>query len=135
MKGTKIIFIDPEREYKELCNELGGDWINAGGGSKGRINPLQIRPVPADDENEQGEKLYPDPKSETNNNLDSMGDMALYIKNVEIFFSLYIPSPTDMQKAILKDSLIELYNNFNIFWGTDVTSLGATDLHVTCYWR
>ena len=31
MKGTKIIFIDPEREYRELTEVLGGDWINAGG--------------------------------------------------------------------------------------------------------
>ncbi|WP_339310900.1 type IV secretory system conjugative DNA transfer family protein [Paenibacillus sp. FSL M7-0896] len=33
MKGTKIIFIDPESEYKELCQRLIGDCINVGGGS------------------------------------------------------------------------------------------------------
>lgn len=52
MKGTKIIFVDPEREYKELCEALEGNWINAGGGSNGRINPLQIRPTPIDNDDE-----------------------------------------------------------------------------------
>ena len=46
MKGTKIIIIDPESEYKELCHNLNGDWINAGGGRNGRFNPLQVRPTP-----------------------------------------------------------------------------------------
>ncbi len=31
MMGTRLIFIDPHREYKELCENLDGDWINAGG--------------------------------------------------------------------------------------------------------
>lgn len=60
MRGTKIIIIDPEREYKELTRNLHGDWLNCGGGLKGRLNPLQIRPVPQDDEDEDGERLYTD---------------------------------------------------------------------------
>lgn len=39
-------------DYKELCKNLGGNLINAVGGTKGKINPLQIRPLPKDDENE-----------------------------------------------------------------------------------
>lgn len=112
MKGTKIIFIDPEREYKELTKSLDGDWINAGGGSNGKINPLQIRPTPIDED----DTFY---KDEGN----GMGDMAIYIKNLEIFFSLYLPSLSDKQKAILKSIIIELYNNFNIFWDTDINQL------------
>lgn len=112
MKGTKIIFVDPEREYKELCQALEGNWINAGGGSNGRINPLQIRPTPIDDDDE----VYKDEGF-------GMGDMAIYIKNLEIFFNLYLPSLTDRERAILKDCIIELYNNFNITWDTDITKL------------
>lgn len=119
MKGTKIIFIDPEREYKELCEALGGDWINAGGGKGGMLNPLQIRPAPIDEDDEQS-RLYKDEGY-------GMGDKALYIKNLEIFFNLYLPSLTDMQKAILKDCIIELYDNFNIHWDTNVSNLKNTD--------
>lgn len=122
MKGTKLIFIDPHREYRELCQALNGDWINAGGGSKGKINPLQIRVVPRDEE-EEAERLYSDDGH-------GMGDMALYIKNLEIFFKLYIPSITDRQLAIIKSEIIELYNSFNIFWDTDITKLANTDFPI-----
>ena len=122
MRGTKLIFVDPHREYLELCKELNGDWINAGGGSKGKINPLQIRTAPRDDEDDM-ERLYEDEGN-------GMGDMALYIKNLEIFFSLYIPSLSDRQKAILKSEVIELYNNYDIFWDTDVSKLTNNDFPI-----
>ena len=40
MKGTKIIVIDPESEYREMCQNLKGDCINEVGGEGGMINPL-----------------------------------------------------------------------------------------------
>ncbi|MCG8540168.1 MAG: DUF87 domain-containing protein [Clostridia bacterium] len=123
MTGTKIIFLDPESEYKEMTKKLNGDWINAGGGKGGRINPLQIRHVPKDDETEEN-KLY------NNEDGNGMGALALYLKNLEIFFSLYIPSLTDMQKAILKDCLIQLYKAFNIDWTTDITKLRNEDFPI-----
>lgn len=122
MKGTKLIFIDPHREFRELTHNLEGDWINCGGGSKGMLNPLQIRTSPRDEEDEE-EKLYADEGH-------GMGDMALYIKNLEVYFKLYIPSLTDRQMAILKSEVIELYNRFNIFWDTDISSLKNTDFPI-----
>ncbi len=103
-------------DYRDLCMNLNGDWINAGGGINGRINPLQIRPAPKDSEDEpdeKGGKLY--------NDVDGMSDLALYVKNLEIFFQLYLPSLNDMQKAILKKSIIELYQKFGISWDTDIS--------------
>ena len=124
MKGTRIIVIDPESEYKELCQNLNGDWINAAGGSKGMINPLQVRPSPRDDEDEKEElRLYRDEGY-------GMNDLALHMKNLEIFFSLYIPSLTDMQKAVLKRCLVELYQKFHITWDTDVTKLESQDFPI-----
>lgn len=122
MKGTKILCVDPESEYRDMCLNLNADWINAGGGSNGRLNPLQIRPAPRDDEDES-DKLYVDEGN-------GMSDMALHIKTLEIFFNLYLPSLTDMQKAILKQAVIELYNNFGIFWETDVAQLAPTDFPI-----
>lgn len=122
MMGTKIIIIDPHREYVELCHNLNGDWINAAGGSKGKINILQIRYSPRDEDSEE-EKLYQDDGN-------GMGDMALYIKSLEIFFKLYIQSLTDRLIAILKSELIELYNDFNIYWDTDISKLSNTDFPI-----
>ncbi len=124
MKGTKIIVADPESEYKDLCYNLGGDWINTVGGSKGMINPLQVRPSPKDEEGEkEQERLYRDEGY-------GMNDLALHMKNLEIFFSLYIPSLTDMQKAVLKKSLVELYQNFGIGWDTDISKLRPKDFPI-----
>lgn len=114
MKGTRILFIDPESEYRDLCLALGGDLINAGGGSNGRINPLQIRDIPAIDEQDE---------------IEGLGPMALHLKNVEVFFNLYM-SLSEIQKALLKSALIELYNEFNIYWDTDVRPLGNEDFPI-----
>ena len=124
MKGTKILVVDPESEYKDLCYNLGGDWINAVGGAGGRFNPLQVRPSPRDDESEkEADRLYRDEGY-------GMNDLALHMKNLEIFFSLYIPSLTDMQKAVLKKCLVELYQRFGITWNTDVAKLKPTDFPI-----
>ncbi len=124
MKGTKILVVDPESEYKDLCYNLGGDWINAVGGAGGRFNPLQVRPSPRDDESEkEADRLYRDEGY-------GMNDLALHMKNLEIFFSLYIPSLTDMQKAVLKKCLVELYQRFGITWDTDVAKLKPTDFPI-----
>lgn len=122
MMGTKIIIIDPQGEYRTLCRKLNGDWINAGGGSNGRINPLQIRAIPKDSEEEE-DKFYVDEGH-------GVGDMALYIKHLEVFFSLYLPGLNDVEKAILKSTLIELYNKFSIYWHTDITVLAPEDFPI-----
>ncbi|WP_141499737.1 VirB4 family type IV secretion system protein [Paenibacillus luteus] len=122
MTGTKVIFIDPESEYRELCHKLNGDWINAGGGSNGKMNPLQIRPAPRDEENEE----YPLYKDEGY----GMSDMALHLKNLEIFFNLYLPELSMMHKAVLKQCLIELYHQFSITWTTDISTLSPLDFPI-----
>ncbi|AGM25496.1 Mbov_0397 family ICE element conjugal transfer ATPase [Spiroplasma chrysopicola] len=41
--GRKVIIIDPKREFGHLCNYHDGNWIDAGSGTKGNFNPLQIQ--------------------------------------------------------------------------------------------
>lgn len=117
MQGVKIIVIDPEREFRDLCKNLGGTWLDVGGGAA-KVNPLQIRPAPVDDEEEDA--LY-------------RGDdnaMALHIHTLDVFFKLYLPSLTDLQRALLKKALIETYAEKKITWGTDVTTLKPSDFPV-----
>ncbi|MEA4805006.1 VirB4 family type IV secretion system protein [Acetobacterium wieringae] len=117
--GTRIIFIDPEREYKHLTEELGGDWINAGGDGKGRINPLQISPINND--------MYDEGDDDESND---MGAMALHLKSLDVFFSLYFKDITDVQRAILKDEVIQLYHLFGITWETDVNTMKNEDFPI-----
>ena len=103
-RGTKIIVIDPESEYKDMCyNPLfEGNWIDVAGGKGGLINPLQIRPVPPDTDDENAE-----PQEN-----DSIGDLAIHLKTLQTFFRLYIPSMDDRLRALLDQALVELYHKF-----------------------
>ncbi len=116
-RGTKIIIIDPEGEYKEMCNNplFQGSWIDVAGGRGGLINPLQIRPVPPDEEDSEKEVTEK----------DSIGDLMVHLKTLETFFTLYLPSLDDKLRALLNKSLVELYARFGIVWDTDVTNWRA----------
>lgn len=42
MQGTKVIVIDPEREYKNLSKSVGGTYVKLSTSSKEKINPFDI---------------------------------------------------------------------------------------------
>ncbi|ADL07209.1 VirB4 family type IV secretion system protein [Thermosediminibacter oceani] len=104
IQGSRVIIIDPEREYKEMCRLLGGSWVNCAGG-EGRINPLQVRLRPVG-EDEEGDAIFQSP-------------LALHIQTLRTFFSLYLRDLTDIEKAALEDALVEVYRDAGITWDTD----------------
>ena len=114
MMGTKILIIDPEREYDEITKALGGDWINLGGSKKGKINPLEIKPLPIEDEE----------------NKDIGSALALHLQNLEVFFRLYFSDMTEREKDVLNLNLIKLYEKFNINWDTDTSKLKSEDFPI-----
>lgn len=118
MVGVKFLVIDPEREFRDLCINLGGTWLDVGGGNA-KVNPLQIRPVPVDDDD------IDDPLFRGDENA-----MALHIHTLDVFFKLYLPSLTDLQRALLKKALIEVYERKGITWKTDVSTLNPEDFPV-----
>ena len=42
MMGTDVIIIDPEKEYKHLCDAVGGTYINISLASENKINPFDL---------------------------------------------------------------------------------------------
>jgi conjugal transfer ATP-binding protein TraC len=42
MLGTDVIIIDPEREYKNLCDSVGGTYVNISLNSEVKINPFDL---------------------------------------------------------------------------------------------
>jgi len=99
-----------------MNGNINGNWVDVAGGRGGLINPLQIRPAPRDEDDENGDTTAAEQKSE-------IADLAIHLKTLDTFFSLYIPSLSDKHRAILNKKLTELYNKFNITWQTDVTQL------------
>lgn len=54
-----------------------------------------------------------------------IGDLAVHLKTLQTFFRLYIPSMDDRLRAVLDQSLVELYFSFGITWETDVSGMKA----------
>lgn len=109
---TRVFIIDPEAEYVDMVKRLNGDVINCGGAEKGKINPLQVKHYPKDDDDE------------------GLSDLALHLKNVECFFDMYLSDISSDEKAALNNAVIEVYNNFNIDFGTDASLLSNTDFPI-----
>ncbi len=57
MFGTEVIIIDPESEYKDLCDSVGGQYISFSFSSDAKINPFDLSGVFEEGENELGLKI------------------------------------------------------------------------------
>lgn len=123
--GTKIIVFDPEEEYMEMTKhpDVNGDIVKCSGGENGRINPLQARKtaVVKKEELEEGET------EEDYLMLEEDSDLALYIQQLKVFFLLYFGKEEFDASicSLLEQCLIELYQEFQITWETDVESIPA----------
>lgn len=57
MFGAEIIVIDPEEEYKNLCQAIGGEFIEFDFNAEAKINPFDLSGVYEEGENELGLKI------------------------------------------------------------------------------
>lgn len=57
MFGTEVIVIDPEEEYKNLCEAIGGEYIAFSFNAPAKINPFDLSGVYEEGENELGLKI------------------------------------------------------------------------------
>ena len=124
LNGTKIFAIDPESEMRPMCKLLGGKWIDCSGGTGknvGRINPLQVNPLPetrAFEDDEDGE--YTSSKSA----------LGLHLDFLSTFFKLYYPEITSLQMSLLMEILEELYRTYGITYETDITNKTSKDFPI-----
>ncbi len=131
--GTKLIVLDPEREYQELAKhpDIHGDIIDLAGGITGRINPLQIRCSPRLEASDLEEGEKPEDYFEYDDS-NGISDMALHIQNLRVFFKLYFGAEAfDFGiKTALEENLIMLYEKFHITWDTDISQLQPEDFPI-----
>ena len=55
--GAQVMIIDPEEEYYNLCEVVGGNYIGFSANSKYKINPFDLSGIATEGENELGQKL------------------------------------------------------------------------------
>ena len=124
--GAKVIIFDPEQEYVDVTTHeyINGEVVNCASGGNGRINPLQIRPAPyiKPEDLDEGESISDYFTYDLHN---GSSDMALYLQQLRLFFSLYFGKKefTSTVKTHLEKCLIELYESFHITWDTDIRTL------------
>jgi len=57
MFGTEVITIDPEEEYRPLCQAIDGEYIKLSFDAKTKINPFDLSTIREEGENELGLKI------------------------------------------------------------------------------
>lgn len=94
MLGTDVIVVDPENEYKRLCDHLGGTFISISLGSDFHINPFDLPPP------KEGETF-----------LDVLKEKASFLLGL---FKLILGEITPDELAILDQAITATYASFNI---------------------
>ena len=116
--GKSIICLDPEHEYEELCNNLGGTYIDMMSGEY-MINPLE--PKSWSDGERGGEDM-----PETFRQVSKLSQHISYLKD---FFRSY-KDFTDAEIDTIEIMLMKLYGRFGITDTTDLDELKAEDYPV-----
>ncbi len=112
--GKSVICLDPESEYEDLCNALGGTYIDLMSGEY-MINPLEPKSF--------GEADRSDDVPDTFRRVTRLSQHISYLKD---FFRAY-KDFSDGEIDTLEIMLIKLYNRFGIDDNTDYSRLAADD--------
>ena len=113
--GKSIICLDPEHEYEDLCNNLGGTYIDMMSGEY-MINPLEPK---AWSDGERGGEDMP----ETFRKVSKLSQHISYLKD---FFRSY-KDFTDAEIDTIEIMLMKLYSRYGIDDSTDLDSLIDVD--------
>ena len=112
-RGSKIIVIDPEREFRDLCENVGGCWIDCGTGTSGIINPLEVR-LGADDFDDKDSK-------------DVNNDLSKHFQTFRTFIKYYLQDLSAYELTKIEEILIEVYRDKGIDFDTDLSKLSSDD--------
>lgn len=101
MMGTDVMVIDPENEYKELCQEVGGTYVNVSLSSEERINPFDL-PLKVEDQ------------------IEKPGDrLREHIINLTGLVQLMLGNITDEEAGLLDQALLQTYESKGITMDTE----------------
>jgi len=105
MFGTDVLVIDPEREYKHLCDAVGGTYINISLSSESKINPFDL----------------PRPMGEQKT-ADIIRGSVITIKGL---IRLMLGKLTHQEDSIIDRALLETYAKKDITSDSDLTKAEA----------
>lgn len=114
--GWRVRIVDPEREFKMMCLELGGAWVDLGiGGSGMTISPWELRTplvvVDPDDPDDLGES----PEASA---------LAYHMPFLVEFFSRALELTEDM-RTLVEYAASKVYSQYGIDYSTTVAEVIA----------
>ncbi|WP_455529771.1 VirB4 family type IV secretion system protein [Ruminococcus sp.] len=112
--GKSVICLDPESEYEDLCNNLGGTYIDMMSGEY-MINPLEPKSFGEADRSEDAPDTF--------RRVTRLSQHISYLKDFFRAYKDFFDSDIDT----LEIMLIKLYNRFGIDDSTDYSQLSAED--------
>ncbi|MDC8917020.1 DUF87 domain-containing protein [Metamycoplasma hyosynoviae] len=113
--STDLIVVDPQREYNDLAQKMGGNVIELGSGINTIINPLQL------------DMMFFDNENDTNQNVMVI---TANIKKLQKFFKLLF-NFTDLELRFIAKTLSELYTKYGFFNNTvKLANLKNTDFPI-----
>jgi len=86
MQGTKVIVIDPEREYKRLTDSVNGTYIKLSATSKQKINPFDLATT-----------------------FRAIGDLSEHVQDLTGVISLMAEGLTSREKAAVDKAILKIY--------------------------
>ncbi len=89
MQGTKVIVVDPEREYKQLSSSVGGTYIQLSATSQEKINPFDF----------------------TLSSYTGKNDLGEHIQDLTEIISLMVGGLNSEEKAVVDRALIQTYKD------------------------
>lgn len=90
MQGTRVIVIDPEREYKQLSESVSGTYIKLSAKSKEKINPFDF----------------------TTNSYGSEENLSEHIQDLTEIISLMVDGLNGEEQAVIDKAIILTYKQF-----------------------
>jgi hypothetical protein len=108
-ENTAIYILDPENEYKYLCRNVGGRFIDVGNATTGRINPFHIYRTITDD----AEPASPE------------ATFSAHLQYLENFFSVTLPGINADTLEEINNLIVKCYANKGITQEKDCSLLTA----------
>lgn len=102
-ENAVIYILDPENEYKFLCRNVGGRFIDVGNATTGRINPFHIYQTLTDD----GEPAPPETT------------FSAHLQYLENFFAVTLPGITSDTLEEINNLIVKCYADKGITQSTD----------------
>lgn len=102
-ENAVIYILDPENEYKYLCRNVGGRFIDVGSATTGRINPFHIYQTLTDD----GEPAPPETT------------FSAHLQYLENFFSVVLPGISSDTLEEINNLIVKCYAGKKITQSTD----------------